>query len=342
MGVSATPIIGVTPPLPRFIQIEPVGRCNLRCQMCAIQFRDDAQPHRPAAFIDEAVFRRLIEQFGPLEELQLQGLGEPMMHPRFFEMVRFAAARGIRVSTNSNLTLLTPARARLCVESGLSTLHVSIDGARAETYESIRVGAGLRKVLRNLDRLIEAKRCAASATPAVRIVMVLMRRNLPELPAIVELAAAHGVNEVFVQRLCHDFTEGSLPERYVSMREFVEQERLRPEDAAEMEATYALARTAAERLGVEVRLPPTTAHIDATSELPRCRWPWDGAYLSYRGEAMPCCMVSTPDRIQFGNMASDGVEAVWANAPYQAFRKALASDAPPDICRGCAVYRREF
>ena len=28
--------------LPRFLQVEPVGQCNLRCQMCPIQFRPDA------------------------------------------------------------------------------------------------------------------------------------------------------------------------------------------------------------------------------------------------------------------------------------------------------------
>lgn len=47
-----------------------------------------------------------------MTELQLQGLGEPMMHPRFFGMVAYAVARGVEVSTNSNLTLLTPAARR--------------------------------------------------------------------------------------------------------------------------------------------------------------------------------------------------------------------------------------
>src|SRR5437763_2523158 len=27
--------------LPHFLQIEPVGQCNLRCQMCPVQFRGD-------------------------------------------------------------------------------------------------------------------------------------------------------------------------------------------------------------------------------------------------------------------------------------------------------------
>jgi hypothetical protein len=33
--------------LPTYAQIEPVGQCNLRCQMCSIQFRQDGPPHGP-------------------------------------------------------------------------------------------------------------------------------------------------------------------------------------------------------------------------------------------------------------------------------------------------------
>ena len=36
-------------PLPRFLQIEPVGQCNLRCRMCPIQFRTDGSPGGPPA-----------------------------------------------------------------------------------------------------------------------------------------------------------------------------------------------------------------------------------------------------------------------------------------------------
>ena len=85
------------PQLPTFLQVEPVGQCNLRCQMCPIQFRQDGPPHGPPAFMEFDVFTRLLDQFPGLEELQLQGLGEPMMHPRFFDMValrRRAAGSG--------------------------------------------------------------------------------------------------------------------------------------------------------------------------------------------------------------------------------------------------------
>ena len=135
-----------TVPLPSFVQIEPVGQCNLRCQMCPIQFRTDGPPNGPPAFMPFETFRRLVDQLPTVTELQLQGLGEPMMHPRFFDMVSYAATRGITVSTNSNLTLLTPARAERLVTSGLSRLHASIDGATAATYERIRVRSNWQKV----------------------------------------------------------------------------------------------------------------------------------------------------------------------------------------------------
>jgi MoaA/NifB/PqqE/SkfB family radical SAM enzyme len=80
--------------LPRFVQIEPVGLCNLRCRMCPIQLRVDANDGSPS-FMDYGTFYRLVDQFPELDELFLQGLGEPLLHSRFFDMVRYAARRGV-------------------------------------------------------------------------------------------------------------------------------------------------------------------------------------------------------------------------------------------------------
>lgn len=328
-------------PLPRFVQIEPVGQCNLRCAMCAIAYRSDAPAHGVPALLPYAAFTRLLEQFEGVEELHLQGLGEPLMHPEFFRMVRHAVARGLRVSTNSNLTLLTPARARECIESGLDTLHISLDGASAEVYESIRHGASFDKVVRNLGRIVAEKRQQQSVTPHLRIVTVVMRRNLHELADIVALAFAHGVDTIFVQHLSHDFGESALPERYLPMREFVRDESLLGEDRARIRACFAQARERAAALGVQLRLPTLEDERRAPA-MYGCDWPWRGAYLTFRGEALPCCMVSTPERFDLGNMLRDGVRETWDGAPYRRLRQALESGEPPEICRSCSVYRHTF
>src|SRR5438874_12788700 len=97
--------------LPSYLQVEPVGQCNLRCRMCPIQFRRDGPPHSPPAFIAFEIFTRLVDENPNLETLHLQGLGEPLMHPRFFDMVVYATARVVLVTTNSNLTLLNVPKA---------------------------------------------------------------------------------------------------------------------------------------------------------------------------------------------------------------------------------------
>jgi MoaA/NifB/PqqE/SkfB family radical SAM enzyme len=330
--------------LPTFLQIEPVGQCNLRCQMCPIQFRQDGPPHGPPAFMEFATFTRLLDQFPDLEELQLQGLGEPMMHPRFFDMVAYAVERGIHVSTNTNLTLLTAQRAERCITSGLAELHASIDGATAATYERIRVRAHFDRILRNLEGLVEVRRRLASATPRIRMVVVAMRQNLHEFPDLVRLAHRLEIDTVFVQHLCHDFGESSLPTQYRPMRDFVAAETLLDEDPGRIERYFEEARSLASDLGVDLRLPRTRprSHPPGTPGRKRCDWPWRGAYVSYQGLAMPCCMVATPDRIHFGNMAQSDALSIWNGAAYQAFRDQLSSETPPEVCRSCAVYSGTF
>jgi radical SAM protein with 4Fe4S-binding SPASM domain len=312
--------------------------------MCPIQFRQDGPPHGLPAFMAWETFTRILDEMPDLEELHLQGLGEPMMHPRFFDMVEYAAARGIQVSTNSNLTLLAPWRAERCVASGLERAHVSIDGATAATYERIRVRSSLAKVLRNLDALLAARDRAGAVLPHLRMVTVVMRQNLHELPALVELAHRYRFEGVWVQHLCHDFGESSLPSHYRPMRDFVQAETLLGEDSARVARWFGEARIVAEQLGVELRLPSIepTAFAPGTPGPARCDWPWHGAYVSYQGYAMPCCMIATPDRMNFGNVAERGLPAVWSSVAYEAFRDQLASDTPPEICRSCAVYTHTF
>jgi radical SAM protein with 4Fe4S-binding SPASM domain len=65
-------------------------------------------------------------------------------------------------------------------------------------------------------------------------------------------------------------------------------------------------------------------------------------YLTARGEMLPCCMVGTPDRANFGTVDDAPLAAVWNGAAARSFRARLAGDAPPRICASCALYHGEF
>jgi MoaA/NifB/PqqE/SkfB family radical SAM enzyme len=295
-----------------------------------------------------SLFTRVLDDLPTLRELHLQGLGEPMMHPCFFEMVEYATQRGITVTTNSNVTLLNRERARRCVTSGLATLHVSLDAATPETYERIRVRAHHDRVMRNLEHLRNAKRALASATPRIRLVMVLMRQNLDELPALVRLAGQFEIAAMFVQHLCHDFGESTLPAHYAPMREFVNEQTLIGYDPSHVRRVFEEATALAASLGIELRLPRVEPreHAPGTPGIKRCDWPWHGPYLSFAGDSMPCCMIATPDRGNFGRVSAEAggtsVAEIWQGPVYEHFRAALASDDPPAICKSCSVYRGVF
>ncbi len=326
--------------LPSYVQIEPVGRCNLRCPMCAVRFREEPPP----ALMAWELFTRIVDEVPTLEYLHLQGLGEPLLHPRFFDMVRYAVSRGLRVTTNTNVTLIGTERAVECVTSGLDTLHASVDALTPEVYESIRVNANFEHATQNLRGITETRKRFGSATPEIHLVAVLMRRNLHELPGLVRLAHALPADELFVQRLCHDFDEAGLPAAYAPMRAFVEAETLLSADPDEVTNVFDEARDLARQLGVALRLPRLRPHPYAPGTPGRscCDWPWSGAYVTYDGQLMPCCMASTPDRAQLGTLAEGSFAELWNGAAYAGFRAALDSPDPPEICRSCALYRGTF
>lgn len=330
--------------LPAFVQIEPVGQCNLRCEMCSIRLRRAGPPFGPPAFMRLSAFKKIIDELEGVEKIHLQGLGEPLLHPSIFEMVSYAVRRGIGVTTNSNMTVLDPERAEECVRSGLSWIRISIDGATPKTYEGIRKGSRLRLVLQNIELLQATKERLNSPIPGLFLVMVAMRRNIHELNDIIRLARRFSIRQVFVQHLCHDFTEEPLSSRYRLMREFVEAETLLNQDPRRIEQLFREARLLADELSIELRLPrlAVRSYPPGTAGRFRCSWPWESAYISYDGRAMPCCMVSTPDRVNFGNVAARGVRPVWNSEAYRAFRARLDSDDPPPICRSCSLYQGIF
>ena len=343
---AGSDVPSLAPPLPRFAQIEPVGRCNLACRMCTVHERGDT-----VAELSIERYVQLLDAMPGLERLHLQGLGEPMLHPRFFDMVEIAARRGIRVSANSNLTLLTERRAARCVSSGLAALSVSLDGASAATYESIRRRASFAKVLRNLDRLVAARDAAPPPRLEVRAVMVLMRGNLAELPALLRLLHAHGVHELLVQRLSSDLAQPEADARYIPIRRYVESAELGEADLPHARAVFEEARALAEAFGLRLHLPRLAAAPASTPSPTRCGWPWEQLYVTAAGALLPCCMVATADRESFGEVFASGAAQDseparllerWHGAEAQAFRAALVSQAPPAVCRSCALYHGKF
>jgi MoaA/NifB/PqqE/SkfB family radical SAM enzyme len=330
------------PPLPNILQVEVTGACNLRCRMCIVRYRPALARSASMSFPQ---FQRLFDALPDVKEVRLQGIGEPLMAPDIYRMVAYATTRGASAGFNTNGTLLTRRNAERLIDAGLDWLCISLDGASKETYEYVRDRANWDVVERNIEGLVSLLHTRAVARPRLSLVMVLMRRNLHDLPALVARAAQWGIPRIFVQGLSHDFSDA--PESaYAAIAQYVEQESVERDPPGEVEAVFDEARTLASRQGIDLRLPT----LAERTEPPRvggvpvgCDWPWAGTYATYDGTIKPCCMVMGSERAGMGSLKQASLLDIWEGEDLRRFRAGLLPGGTPDpVCRGCALYRGMF
>ena len=323
------------PPLPTRLQVEVTAACNLRCQMCLVAYRPPLAPRRASMTLER--LQEILDELPDLEEVTLQGLGEPLLAPELFEMITEVKRRGMRVGFNTNGMLLTAERSSRLVDLEVDWLHVSIDGATPETLSTIRVGSRLEVIVENLRRTVAQRRAGGQSAPRIQVNTVLMRRNRPELPAIVALAASVGADRMWIQRLSHDFTDVRASGAYAGIATFTDEQQLDDDEAAD---ALAAAADAGQRHGIDVRLPSASS-IEPTGERP-CDWPWEAMYVAHDGTVQPCCMVMGSERATLGSAAHQRIGEIWTGVRYRDFRRRLLSSSPPTVCRGCALYRGRF
>ncbi|CAA7623432.1 Fe-S oxidoreductase [Candidatus Terasakiella magnetica] len=137
--------------LPVEVYVQLSRRCNLRCTMCGHGIWKDN-----TGFMADEVFARVLaecESLGISRMTILAAQGEPFLHPRAFEMMAEAVARGMAVSVVTNGTPFTPERIEKLARLGLETLQFSFAGWDAPSYEGVYVGAKFERTLANLKAI---------------------------------------------------------------------------------------------------------------------------------------------------------------------------------------------
>ena len=172
--------------------VEVTTRCNLSCAMCVKQTDGGCSPEGDLSM---PLFEALAPAFPRLEALVLNGVGEPLLHPRLEEMIRSARERMPRsgwIGFQSNGLLLSPERANSLARAGLDRICVSIDAVSPETFRKVREGGEMEGIERALAAMTSAKAACGRPDLQVGVEFVAMRGNLRELPAALRWSAARG------------------------------------------------------------------------------------------------------------------------------------------------------
>ena len=161
--------------------------CNLRCVHCAVT--DGAR--RTDRLSTRQVFQLIDELVATgARTIALTG-GEFLLRPDALQIVTYAAGK-LHTLVSTNGTLITDQTAETLVDLGVP-VQVSLDGATAATHDRIRGPGAFERAWRGVNLLLQS-----GVGDRLALCMTLVKWNLHEVSALVDLAEARGVAGVRV------------------------------------------------------------------------------------------------------------------------------------------------
>lgn len=305
---------------PFLIDLEPNSRCNFRCTMCQVSEWERGQRARDMSF-DE--FRSLKNLYIYVVEAKIHGMGEPLLHKNFFEMVEFLGEYSIwtRTSINGSM-LLANNNIKKLVTSSLGEVQISLDGATKKTYEKIRVRANFEKVTDGIRQLNTALEEANRSL--TRMWVVLQEENIHEISAFVELA----INLRF-KRLTFSLSLNDWGQEFWRSRNGAKGIEL--EKTIEM--LEALHKESLDN-GLEISLWKQSSKYsisDGTNGL--CPWIFDRTYIGSDMRLTPCAIIGNPNVTDLGD--ANSILESWNGLEYMNFRKRHIEGDIPRECKDC-------
>jgi len=288
---------------PESLSIEPTSFCNLHCPECPA---GNNQLKRNRTFLSLDDYRSIIDEHDKyLIYVQLFFQGEPLLHPHFAEMVRYARQRKIHVSTSTNAQLLTPALAEKLVTAGLNRIIISIDGTTQEVYEQYRKGGSLNLAINGLENIVKAKKRCGSTLPFIELQFVVFRSNEHQINDVLALGKRLGADKVSIKTAqLSPFASG-----HPSMPAQDKYSRYQKRE----DGTYALKR----------------------EKTFYCKRVWISAVVNAENQLLPCCFDKSAE-FPLGSLSIQRVRTITKLQTTKKFRERVwfAADKP-EICSNC-------
>lgn len=292
------------------VTVEVSTWCNLSCVGCirTIGVKQDQWTNR---HIDVDVFRNVVANMPPTKLLVMHGIGEPLLHPQYLELVTIAAGSGKFGSLHCNTNALAKPISlyRELQAAGLTNFNVSVDSLNPVFAERTRAGTDTTKL---------TARLAAFQRDGLRfgITMVASKKNLLDIPSTLQLLSEVVECNVFIQ--CYiDHDDGN--------------EGLTVEDADLLEQWLAELRP---RLpGLKIYF--ASKYAEKRAATPMCMAPWFDPGVTVEGYLTPCCVEWDPAVLGYQNLGQKNLPEIWRTPQFQKFLAAYKEQSPA-FCRNCS------
>jgi MoaA/NifB/PqqE/SkfB family radical SAM enzyme len=342
---------------PRWIVLQLLEACNLRCRMCYEWGESGSYHRRESARLDLDLVRRVVDDCAPGRPLfELFG-GEPFLYPHIAEVIGLIGEAGCVLGIPTNGTLLERFTDALVGDAPIR-LWVSLDGP--EEINDRQRGRGVfRRAMAGLGELRAARAARRRPFPQLGVTYIVTPATAPHVERCFLESLDLGSLD-FVSVVLQNFATAAELDAYerIVRREFGGSsaahargylqavEHFSGIDKPRLAAQIERVRKACRDAGVLFFSNPMT--VDAANlesyfaarwdELAdrrsRCAFPWIYAEVSARGDVTTCHSFYD---VTVGNLRDQGLLEIWRGARIEAVRRHLRGGLFP-ICTACCRY----
>lgn len=304
--------------------------CNLACQHCWITPRFVNGKSHPGECLELALLKIAVKKGKTLglNNAKLTG-GEPVLHPRFVDIVDYLSQENIALNMETNGTLITAELAKhLKKNTRMSFISTSLDSPTEKNHDNFRgVQGAFKTTIKGIEYLTNA-----GFRP--QIIMSPYHGNLHEVEELVKLAIKLGAGSVKFNPIS-PMGRGKTMERNKEILNYEEILNLVHLIRSELQERY--------KIKLIISIPPALSSI---KELLREKNLGGECHVLNilgilgNGELALCGIGRNIPELCFGDLRKDDLRDVWMSHPTLVQLRQDLNGKFPGICGDCIHAKR--
>ncbi len=307
---------------PELVSIDLTNRCNLKCIGCWLYSpflkKDDKLEREKKKELSFEIVKELLDdlEYLGVKRINLSGGGEPFMHPKIFEIIKYIKSKGIRVNINTNFTLLNEDKIKELDKYGVEHYTVSVWAGTPEYYIKTHPGT-TEKTFNHLRRML--KFVSKETSAHFNIYNVISSYNYKDFPNMVKFAEEVGANSI-------EFTLIDIIPKATEFLRLNDEQRkwlLNKCEKLMNEREVIKRKYGLEIWNLDLFMKRLDPKFDVTENNKRlvnsipCYVGWTYSRIMANGNVIPCCKAH---RMPMGSLHEKSFKEIWFSEDYNEFR----------------------